>query len=275
MEDKSTSRRLNFAMILGIAVTAAAVLSGIAEAGISPSYLLQPTGLLVVFGGTLGVMLITTPRKALGAAVRSTVHLLLTRTEPRRADLVEEIVGYAREVRTRGLVALEPEIDLVSNGFLKEALMLAMDVETREELQSALESKVRVAERQSDTAAKVLEVAGGFAPTIGVLGTVIGLIDVLRQFSEMSTIAYGVGTAFTATIYGLGLANLVLLPAAHRIRAEAAERFELEELLTEGVLCLYDTAHPRLVRQRLGFFLKPEMQKKRPAPVVASLPEAG
>ena len=93
---------------------------------------------------------------------------------------------------------------------VRDALLLALDVKDRNELQSALENRIRLCERQSETAAKALEVAGGFAPTLGVLGTVIGLIDILRQFSNLPAIAYGIGAAFTSTIYGLALANLVL-----------------------------------------------------------------
>jgi chemotaxis protein MotA len=131
----------------------------------------------------------------------------------------------------------------------------ALDTKEHNELQSALENKIRFCERQSESAARVLEIAGGFAPTIGVLGTVVGLIDVLRQFSGLSTVASGVGAAFTSTFYGLALANIVLLPAANRIRARASEMFELQEMMTEGVLCLFDGLHPRLVRQRLCSFV--------------------
>jgi chemotaxis protein MotA len=133
---------------------------------------------------------------------------------------------------------------------------MSMDVKERSELESALENHLRLKERQGEADAKILEVAGGFAPTIGVLGTVVGLINVLRQFSTPSAVASGVGTAFVSTIYGLALANLVMLPAAHRIRARVAEAFETQELVMEGVLCLYDKIHPSLVRQRLRCFLR-------------------
>jgi chemotaxis protein MotA len=134
--------------------------------------------------------------------------------------------------------------------------MLAMDVQQRSELQAALETKLRLRERQGEMDAKTLEVAGGFAPTIGVLGTVVGMIDVLRQFSNVSSIAYGVGTAFVSTLYGLGLANLVLLPAACRIRARVAETFEVHEMVVEGVLCIFDGIHPTVVRERLRSFVR-------------------
>ena len=112
-----------------------------------------------------------------------------------------------------------------------------------------------ICERQSEAAARVLEVAGGLTPTIGVLGTVVGLIDVLRQFSSLSTVASGVGAAFTSTFYGLALANVALLPVAHRIRAWASETFDFQEMMTEGTLCLFDGMHPRLIRQRLRSYL--------------------
>jgi chemotaxis protein MotA len=119
-----------------------------------------------------------------------------------------------------------------------------------------LDIKIRLRERQGEVDAKALEVAGGFAPTIGVIGTVVGLIDVLRQFSDLNAVAYGIGTAFVSTVYGLALANFILLPAAHRIRARVAERFELHELIAEGSLCIFDRIHPALVRERLSAYLR-------------------
>ena len=246
---------LDAGILSGIAIAAFALVAGIAVTGISARYFIQPTGILIVVGGTVGILLITTPGPALLLALRRALELFSAPATPNRDELIEEIVSYARLVRIQGLLAIEPGIDAVSQGFLREALLMAMDAKERGDLQSALENKVRFCERQSDAAARVLEVAGGFAPTIGVLGTVIGLIDVLRQFSNLSAVASGVGTAFTSTIYGLALANLVLLPAAHRMRACAAETFNLQELMTEGALCLFDTMHPRLVRQRLRTFL--------------------
>lgn len=246
---------LDVGMLIGIAIASIALVAGIAVTGVSVHYFFQPAGVLIVVGGTLGVMLITTPAPGLLRALRRTLSLFSTEASPNREDLIEEIVSYAKIVRIKGMLAIEPGIDQVSHSFLREALLLAMDLKERTELQSGLENKIRLCERQSEAAAKVLDVAGGFAPTIGVIGTVVGLIDVLRQFSSLSTVASGVGAAFTSTIYGLALANLVLLPAAHRIRALASETFELQELMTEGALCLFDGMHSMLVRQRLYSFL--------------------
>ena len=268
-------RRLDFGLLIGIATASIALVAGIAVTGVNTRYFFQPTGVLIVMGGTLGVMLITTPPAALLHALRRTLHLFSLEASPNRKDLIDEIVWYARTVRIKGMLALEAGIDQVSHSFLHEALLLAIDARERTQLQSALENRIRLCERQSEAAAKVLEVAGGFAPTIGVIGTVVGLIDVLRQFSSLAAIASGVGAAFTSTIYGLALANLVLLPAAHRIRARAAETFDLQELMTEGVLCLFDGVHSRLVRQHLESFVNALPTHARSVPAFESAPETG
>jgi len=254
-DEPGSGRRIDVWMLAGIAIAVIATVAGVAFTGVNLVYFFQPTGVMIVLGGTLGVMIITTPRAALGHSVRRVMELFST-VPVSREKLIEDLVSHTRLVRTKGIYALEPLVKSTGNEFLGEALLLAMDVNERNELQSALENKLRLKERQGEADAKILEVAGGFAPTIGVLGTVVGLIHVLRQFSAPSSVAYGVGTAFVSTIYGLALANLVLLPAAHRIRARVAEEFEIQELVMEGVLCLFDKVHPSLVRQRLECFLR-------------------
>ena len=249
------ARKLDLSMFTGVAIALVATAAGIVATGLKASYFLQPTGALIVLGGTLGVTILTTPRTGLLHSVRRVAELFWTPDVDRHA-LVEEIMGFVKSARTMGLLRLEPIIGRATNPFLKESLTLTLDVQQRGELQSALEMKLRLRERQGESDAKVLEVAGGFAPTIGVLGTVVGLIDVLRQFSNLQSVASGVGTAFVSTIYGLALANLILLPAAHRIRTRVAEAFETHEMIMEGVMCIFDKMHPSLVQERLNFFLR-------------------
>ena len=246
-------RAFDFSMMAGIAISIASVVAGIAATGVHLSYFLQPTGVLIVLGGTFGVTMVTTPRRALLCSAR-TVLKLFTRPRIDRAELVEEILSLARPMRSKGILAIEPRIAGIRSRFLKESLTLAIDVPDRAQLKTALETRLRLRERHGETDAKTLEVAGGFAPTIGVLGTVVGLIEVLRQFSNLSGVAGGVGAAFVSTIYGLGLANLILLPAANRIRADAAETFEIEEMIVEGVVSLLEGIHPALLRDRLNAY---------------------
>jgi chemotaxis protein MotA len=248
------SRRPDLSMLLGVAVALAAVVAGIAATGVKAAYFLQPTGALIVLGGTLGVIILTTPRTGLINSARRVAELLWTPDIERR-QLMAEIMGYVRRARAFGPLTLEPMVGQASTPFLRESLLITLDVQERDKLKSALELKLRLRERQGESDAKVLEVAGGFAPTIGVLGTIVGLIDVLRQFSSLQSVANGVGTAFVSTIYGLAVANLILLPTANRIRARVAEAFETHEMIIEGMMCIFDKTHPSLVQERLNFFL--------------------
>jgi chemotaxis protein MotA len=253
-------RSLDVWMLAGVLIAVAGTIAGIKSTGVNLSYFFQPAGALIVVGGTFGIALITTPRVSLRHSVSRVMGLLQSHNVDREA-LIEEIISYARLVRIRGLISIDHVIESSNHSFLRDSIKLAMDVENRDQLQTILETKIRLRERQGETDARVLEVAGGFAPTIGVLGTVVGLIDVLRQFSNLSAVALGIGTAFVSTVYGLALANLVLLPAAHRIRASVADAFELDEMMVEGGLCLFDGIHPSLVRERLNNFLRAKTVK--------------
>jgi chemotaxis protein MotA len=244
-------------MLAGIAIAVLTTIAGIASTGVNLRYFLQPTAAWIVLGGTLGVTLVTTPRNSL----RQTIHRVLGLVRQpaiNRQELLDEIIACIKTARLHGLLAVEPRITNARHSFLREMLTLAIEMNSRDEFQRALETKLRLRERQGDADAKVLEVAAGFAPAIGVIGTVVGLIDVLHQFSNMNSVATGIGTAFVSTMYGLALANLILLPAAHRIRASVAEAFEIEEMILEGGLGLIDNIHPSLVRERLDSFIRQE-----------------
>jgi chemotaxis protein MotA len=251
----SKLRQLDFGLVAGIAVAALAMIAGLVSTGIDVRYFFHPTGAFIVLGGNLGVTLITTPPRALYHSARRSWELLFAAPVDRPA-LIDEIVRFARITRRDGLLAVESLAPQCSNEFLGNALLLALDVKDRPELQAALEMDLRLRERQGEADAKALEVAGGFAPTIGILGTTLGLVEILRQFSNLQAVGYGIGTAFVSTIYGLALANLVLLPIAHRIRARVAGTFEVQELMVEGVLHLVDRVHPSLIRLKLQSFLR-------------------
>jgi len=248
-------RHVDLSLLIGLAIALGATIIGLCSTGVSLRYFLQPTGAVIVLGGTLGIILITTPRHSLVHSARRVMQLL---SEPDidRDALVDEIVYCAREARRTSILSLEASISKVRHAYLADGLQLALDIGNREELRTVLETELRMRERQGETDAKALEVAGGYAPTLGIIGTVVGLIDVLRQFSNLQSVGSGIGTAFVSTIYGLALANLLLLPAAHRIRARVAENFEIQELVLEGVLAIVDAVHPSLIRMRLNAFVR-------------------
>jgi chemotaxis protein MotA len=214
------ARRLDRSMLAGVVIALGAAIAGIAVTGVKLTYFFQPTGALIVLGGTLGVMFITTPLQALIHSLRRVAGLMWTR-ELNHEELVDDIIACVRAARTGGWLAVEPMIGRTRSAFLNEALLMAIDIQGRNELHAGLETRVRLRERAGDHDAKTLEVAGGFA-----------------------------------------LANLVLLPAAQRIRARTAAEFEAHELIMEGILCLFDGLHPSMVRDRLNSFLRePELNK--------------
>lgn len=244
-------------LLAGIAIATGAAVAGLRSTGINPAYFLRPTGAFLVLGGSFGVMLITTPGHSLINSFRR-VFQLLAPASGGAEELIEEIVKCARVSRRDGPPGLEALAAKARDPFLRDGLMLACDFNDHAQLQGTLETSLRLRERQGEADARTFEVAGGFAPTIGIMGTVVGLIEVMRQFSSMQSVGYGIGTAFVSTIYGLALANLLMLPIAHRIRARVAEEVETRELIVEGVLCLAAGVHPAMIRVRLRSFLRAE-----------------
>lgn len=214
-----------------------------------------------MLGGTLAVMLLTTPGHGLLHSFRAILGVFAPAAGGTLQALIDEIAVCARVSRRDGPKGLEVQAKKTASVFLREALLLVCDVNDRDQIQSTLETALRLRERQAEADARTFEVAGGFAPTIGIMGTVVGLIEVMRQFGSLQSVGAGIGTAFVSTIYGLAAANLVLLPLAHRIRARAAEELETEELIVEGVVCIADGIHPALIRARLRAFLRKKEEK--------------
>jgi len=253
------ARPVNVLFLIGVAIAFGATLIGILCTGISLRYFLQPTGAVIVLGGTLGVILITTPRATLLNSMRR-VTGLMSSSEADRSALVTEILHYARLARRGGIVSLESSLDKITHPFLRTGLQLAVDMGDRDQIQEVLETELRMAQQHGEADARALEVAAGYAPTLGIIGTVMGLIDVLRQFSNPQAMGSGIGAAFVSTIYGLATANLLLLPAAHRIRASVAEALEARELILEGVLGIVDSVHPSMLQMRLNAFFTKRTQ---------------
>ena len=253
--DRASRPKLDLSFVTGVMIAAGATIAGISATHVGLGYFMQPTGAAIVLGGTFGVILATTPRHSLAHSVRRVMNLF-SENQVDRDQLIEEIIDLSKTARRGGMIMLDSPLRKSRHAFLRDALQMAVDGQNREEVQAVLETQLRMNERHGESDARTLEVAGGFAPTIGIIGTVVGLIEVLRQFSNLQAVGRGIGTAFVSTIYGLALANLLLLPAAHRIRARVAENFETEELMIEGVLSIIDCLHPALIRIRLNSFVR-------------------
>ena len=234
---------------LGIAVVVAAqVLDGSALAG-----LLQGPSALVVFGGTLGAVLISyTPAEILHAG-REACRAFLAADDD-TDTLAATFVALSIRAHRRGLPALEQEIDHLTDPFLKEGLMLVIDGATAETVSEVVGFERSSHEAEEDVAARIFEAAAGYAPTMGILGAVLGLMRVMEHLGTPGMLGSGIALAFVATVYGVGVANLVLLPIAGRLRERAAARARRRELIARGLQELQQRTNPRMVARKLRAF---------------------
>ncbi|MDH4067074.1 MAG: MotA/TolQ/ExbB proton channel family protein [Acidobacteriota bacterium] len=237
------------------------VLAQVAEGGHLRA-LLQPTAALVVFGGSAAALLLSFPLAQLRRA-GTAVGKAFRRLPKSDQALVARFEQYAVRVRRRGPAALEPEITAVDDPFLSRALGLVVDGVDAHEIRRALTTFNRAAEEADEECAAVLETAAGYAPTLGILGAVLGLIRVMENLATPAAVGAGIAVAFVATVYGVGSANLVLLPLASRLRALSRQAAVERELITEGAVVLQQALHPRIVEAHLGGFIRTQQSRTR------------
>jgi len=233
--------------------------------------LMGASAALIVLGGSLGATLVANPLSLVRRAARLTVALLREPPDD-SAALLETIVDFATRARKAGIVALEQEAMEVEDAFLRKSLTLAVDGVDLQEIRSSMELDMDVVERRWEDAAKVYESAGGFAPTIGIIGAVLGLITVMGDLSDISKVGKGIAAAFVATIYGVGSANLLFLPAGHKLRLRAAASRERQELILEGVCSIAEGLNPKMIRSKLEAYLpaRPGAAEKRSSGVASA-----
>jgi chemotaxis protein MotA len=242
--------RADLATMAGLMIAVAALLLGLHFEGIQLNDIGQITAALIVFCGTLGAVLISMPFEQNMAALRA-LPAMLRMSVQRDAEVIETIISFARIVRQRGLLALEQELDEDVDPVLRRGLRMAVDSVGVDTIKTVLDAEVAGIKAQSETTAAVYETAAGYAPTLGVAGAAIGLIQVMKHLDHLEQVGMGVAAAFVATIYGVLLANLVLLPIATKIRARAELRMRVCGLMREGVLSIVAGLNPTLIRMKL------------------------
>ena len=226
---------------------------------------LQAEALAVVLGGTAAALLISFPGEVLRASGAAVVATLRRAPAPLEL-LVPAFMNYARTARRQGIAAVEREAEQARDAYLVRALTLSASGLPVEVIRETLEVEARVSNDRDEESASVLEAAAGYAPTLGIVGAVLGLMRVMQHFTGTDGIGSGIAAAFVATIYGVGAANLIFLPLATRLRGRARVEALRREVVLNGVLALRDGATPGLVEERLAGYLKPA---RTPLPEVA------
>jgi chemotaxis protein MotA len=256
----------------GVALCLCGVLGGLLLEGGNLSQVLQPTAAMIVFGGTAGAVLIQFPLPVVLEALRRLGHVFW---QPKHnpAETVRELVSYANRARREGIVALDAEVSQIQEPFLKKSLMLAVDGTEPQELRTMMELELQNQANHEERIPEVFESAGGFSPTVGILGAVMGLIQVMQHLDKIDEVGRGIAVAFVATIYGVAAANLFLLPSAGKLRIRIHEEQVLREMTIEGVVCILEGMNPRMLEARLWGYLAKGRTESEPkaAPTEANL----
>ncbi|MGA8937684.1 MAG: flagellar motor protein [Acidobacteriaceae bacterium] len=213
--------------------------------------LLQPTAALIVLGGTLGAVMVQFPFGIVLRAFTELKDVFLSR-EPQPDLLVRHLLRYAYKARREGLLSLDAELMKVDDPFLRQSLMLAIDGVNASDLRKMMELQLEYQGEKDERIPKVFDAAGGYAPTFGILGAVLGLIQVMQHLQSIHDVGKGIAVAFVATIYGVGSANLFFLPWAGKLRIRLRERQVLEEMMLEAVLAIVEGVNPRALESRLN-----------------------
>jgi chemotaxis protein MotA len=238
--------------LIGFVVALLAIVGGQLLEGGHLSSILQPTAALIVLGGTLGAVALQFPPAALRQALDD-LRQALRPSEP-LGPLIATLSALAHRARREGIVALEREAAQLPDPFLRRALELAIDGFDPAAVRRMLELQLDKVEEEADQSVKVLEAAGGYAPTVGILGAVLGLIHVMENLSEPARLGSGIAVAFVATVYGVGSANLLFLPLAGKLKLRAREVALRLEIIIEGVCSLAEGENPRTLERRLSVY---------------------
>jgi chemotaxis protein MotA len=246
--------------VAGVVVSFGGITAGLLMEGGRFGQILQPTAALIVVSGTIGAVLVQYPLSTVVKAVRELRSVLF---EPRKyaADEIARLTKLAQKARRAGIVSLDAELPQISDPFMHRALMLAVDGTDSSELRAIMQLEMDASAEAEDELPRVYESAGGFAPTIGIIGAVLGLIQVMQHLDKIDEVGRGIAVAFVATIYGVGLANLIALPIAGKLRHRLRFQQVIRELTLEGVVSILEGINPRMLEAKLKGFLQQSSEK--------------
>lgn len=244
---------MDITIILGILAGLAALIGGFLWEGGHLSGLLQGAAALIVFGGTLAAVVVSFPASRL-RTIPAALKLAFGRSDRSSDELIDTIVDMSVTARRDGVLALERISADHDDPFLREGMQMVVDGTDPEMVRQILELDINAAEQKHEGYAKIFESAGGYAPTMGIIGTVMGLIHVLGSLQNPTDLGPSIAVAFTATLYGVASANIIFLPIASKIKARSEEEIANMELQLEGIMAVQNGEHPLLVRKKLASF---------------------
>ena len=240
--------------LAGISLAIAAIVVGnILEGGHTES-LIQTTAFFIVGGGTLGAVMVQTPMEVFKHAMRRARWVVQPPKIPFK-ETIEKIVEWSQVARREGLLGLQDIAEEEEDEFARKGLQLLVDGNEPEIIRKVLETELTMSESKDSNACKVYEGFGGYSPTIGIIGAVMGLIHVMNNLADPSKLGPGIAVAFVATIYGVGLANIFFLPMAAKLKTIVGEQVQFREMIIEGLVCVAEGENPRNIESKLLSYL--------------------
>ena len=270
---KTASGHPDLGSIGGVVVAVGGILGGMILDGGKVTELKQVNAFMIVIGGTVGAVMLTTPLEVLIGAIKKLGSIFFEKAQP-VAQTIDEIVGYATQARKQGIVSLEQEAAKIGDPFLRKALNLAVDGMEMNQIRGIMELELELMEQRGEAEAKVFESAGGYSPTMGIVGAVLGLMQVMKNLANIDEVGRGIASAFVATVYGLIAANIFFLPAGGKLKARLHREVQLRELMLQGVLAIVEGLNPKLIRTRLDAYLVQPAPKAKPAPAPKAASQA-
>ena len=245
---------MDIASICGIALALLGILGGMMMEGGSIAQIAQPTAALIVLCGTTGAVLLQFPIPIFLAAMKQLGSVFTVNKNNAEAAL-DRIVLFANKARRLGVVSLDEDLKSIQNPFMKQALMLAVDGIEPNAIRQIMHLELENGAEMDEKMAQVFEAAGGYAPTVGIIGAVLGLIQVMQHLDNISEVGRGIAVAFVATIYGVGLANLICLPMAGKLKIRHRDEQMVKEMMLEGVVSILEGMNPRMLELKLRTYL--------------------
>src|SRR5437762_9511800 len=253
---------MDLSTVLGIVVALGGILLGQAIEGGSLLQILQPTAAMIVFGGTLGATMIGFPMSVMKQAAADLLHVIKEENiQPN--TVIDEVIKFTNKARREGIISLEKDASSVKDDFFRKSIMMAVDGSEPKELRQTMEVELQYMEERGEHSPKFYEAAGGYAPTLGIIGAVLGLIQVMQHLDNIDEVGKGIAVAFVATIYGVASANILFLPAAGKLKFKHRKHMIIKEMMLEGTLGILEGQNPRLIEGKLTSFLDEAYQKLR------------
>jgi chemotaxis protein MotA len=246
--------KIDVISIVGLLLSVFAILGGQYLEGGHIGSLVQVTAFLIVMGGTFGACMLQFTLPVFLDGVKMLRWVILPPTVSLE-EVIDQVIVWGQAARRGGLLSLEPLMAEIEDSFTRKGLQLLVDGAEPEKLREAMEVEMYAYEEHHRMAAKVWESAGGYAPTIGILGAVMGLIHVMENLSDPSKLGSGIAVAFVATIYGVGSANLLFLPIANKLKALVAKEMVKREMVMEGLVSIANGENPRIIETKLRGYI--------------------